>query len=394
MRVACVFLPHFCIQVETLTNPDLEDRPVIMGGAPDNGQRVIDCSEEAEAQGVHPGMALREASYLCPDAVVLDLKDRYRRVWDDMLFALGAFSLHIEADETGIAYLDITKAPAIYTSERAVAEAIIREMAESSGLRAHVGIGNARFTARQAAACAWGTLIIEPGGEKDFLSLLPASCLPLAEKDREHLALLGLSTLGKVGGLSKKALISQFGPDGKMLWDMANGIDDKKPIPKRANPICLEREFTSEAALETLGEIMSVIVPMVGALSGELGLIGMSCRKMAFSLCLENRTVIERTFVMKKPTARPGPMLMRLSECLGTLALDSPVISIALSIPDPAAPQRSQENLFWRRSAFVERLDGIRAYFNARYGETPLMRIEAAEEHSRLPERRFRFVEA
>lgn len=393
MRIACIFLPHFYIQVEKLVNPDLEDRPVIMGGSPDNGQHVVDCSEEAEAQGVYPGMALREAYYLCPDAVVLDLKNHYGRVWEDMLFALGAFSLHIEAESPGVAYLDITKALAIYKSERAVADAIIREMAESSCLRARIGIGNSRFIARQAAMCAWDTLIIEPGGEKDFLSLLPASCLPLEEKDREHLTLLGLSTLGKVGGLTKKALISQFGPDGRTLWDMANGVDDKKPVPKRESPICLEREFTSELPLETSGEMMSVIVPMVGELSGELSMIGMSCRKIGLTLRLENRTVIERTFVMKKPTARPAPMLMRLSECLGALALDSPVISITITVPDPALPQRNQENLFWRRSAFAERLEGIRAYFNARYGDNPLMRIEEAETYTRLPERRFRFVE-
>jgi DNA polymerase-4 len=392
MRIACIFIPHFCIQVESRGNPDLEDRPVIMGGSPDDRQHVVDCSQEAEALGVYPGMALREAYYLCPDAVFLEPKSRYRHVWEDTLFALGAFSLHIEAETPGIACLDITKAPAIYRSERAVADAIIREMAESSGLRARIGIGNSRFIARQAAMCAWDALIIEPGGEKDFLSLLPAGCLPLEEKDREHLTLLGLSTLGKVGGLSKKALISQFGPDGKTLWDMANGIEDKKPIPKRESPICLEREFTSEIPLETSAEMMSVIVPMVGELSGELSAIGMSCRKIGLSLFLENRTIVERTFVMKKPTARVAPMLMRLSECLGALALDSPVISIAISVPDPVLPQSNQENLFWRRSAFAERLEGIRAYFNARYGDTPLMRIEEAEAYTRLPERRFRFV--
>ncbi len=394
MRIACIFLPHFCIQAESLGNPDLEDRPVIMGGLPEDREHVADCSEEAEAQGVYSGMALREAYYLCPDAVFLEMKSHYQRAWEDILFALGAFSLHIEAEGTGIAYLDITKALAIYKSERAVAHAIIREMAESSRLRARIGIGNSRFIARQAATCAWDALIIEPGGEKDFLSLLPASCLPLEEKDREHLALLGLSTLGKVGGLSKKALISQFGPGGRTLWEVTNGIEDKKSIPKRQSPICLEREFTSEVPLETSGELMSVIVPMVSELSGELGVIGMSCRKITLSLRLENKTAIERTFVMKKPTARPGLMLMRLSECLGSLALVSPVISIAISVPDPAPPQRDQENLFWRRSAFAERLEGIRAYFNARYGDTPLMKIEEGEEHAWLPERRFRFVEA
>ncbi len=139
---------------------------------------------------------------------------------------------------------------------------------------------------------------------------------------------------------------------------------------------------------------MSVIVPMVNELSDELALIGMSCRKIALSLYLGNKAVIERTFVMKKPTARPAPMLVRLSECLASLPLDSPVVAIALSVPEPALPQRDQENLFWNRSVFVERLEGIRAYFNARYGDTPLMRVEEGEEHTRLPERRFRFVDA
>ena len=61
-----------------------------------------------------------------------------------------------------------------------------------SGLKAHIGVGNSRFIAKEAASCAWDTLVIEPGGEKAFLALLSIESLPLEEKEKDHLRLLGL----------------------------------------------------------------------------------------------------------------------------------------------------------------------------------------------------------
>ncbi len=393
MRIACVHLPHFYTQVERLNNPEIEGSPVIIGGTPNERSSVADCSEEAAAQGIHPGMPVREAYYLCPDALFLPFDGRYERIWADILFALGAFALRVESERPGLAYLDITKASQIYKGERTMAAAIIREMLASSGLKAHIGVGNSRFIAKEAAFCAWDTLVIEPGGEKAFLALLSIESLPLEEKEKSHLRLLGLSTLKKLAALSRKALISQFGLKAGTLWETINGVDEKRPITRRHDTISLEREFTGETPLEASRELRPIMGTMVAELSVELNRMHMVCRKMEVMLSLQDGRLLERILVMKKPTAEVRSILVRLFDFLEYLTLESPIVSFRLSVPDPAPLEGDQEDLFRKRSVFAERLEGIKAYLDARYGYTPLMRIEEREEASRLPERKFRFTD-
>ncbi len=412
-----MYLPNFYFQIERLKVPALEGRPVIIGGAPDlenpgpmpvNGggssgshpcpapehrDRVADCSEEAAAHGISPGMSLREAYYRCPDALLLPGSGRYESTWENILFALGAFSLRMEPEEPGLVYLDITKALRIYGNERTLARAVIREMAESSYLKARIGIGNSRFIAKQAASCAWDALIVAPGEEREFLSLLPIEALPLGEKEKDHLRLLGLPTLRKVAALSRKALTSQFGVMGATLFEIVNGADEKRPIPRRQTTLCLEREFTSETPLQTSLEVRAVMEEMVAELSDELARMGMASRKISVILWLGKGHSVEKCLVMKKPSAEATHILRRVSDFLESLSLEDPVASFRIALPDPTPVEGDQADLFRRKSVFAERLEGIRAYFNARYGYTPLMKVEEREGHSRLPERRFRFAD-
>jgi DNA polymerase-4 len=417
MRIACVFLPNFYFQIERLRVPDLEDRPVIIGGSPglenneaipmcgDNAQdkypcpapkrsdKVADCSEEAAALGILPGMSLREAYYRCPDALFLPFSGRYSTAWENILFALSAFSLRLEPEIPGLVYLDITKTIKIYRNERDFALAVIQEMAESSHLKARIGIANSRFIAKQAALRAWDAAIIAPGEERSFLSLLPVETLPFDEKEKDHLRLLGLHTLKRVAGLSQKALISQFGAMGTILFEIVNGTDEKKPILRRQIPLCLEREFTSETPLLTSIEVRAVMEKMVAGLSDELAHMGMVSRKISVILWLGNRHSVEKCLIMKKPSAEAKHILGRVSDFLESLSLENPIASFRIALPDPIPSEGDQADLFRRKSVFAERLENIKSYFNARYGYMPLMKIEEGERHSRLPERRFRFAD-
>ena len=394
MRIACLYFPHFYVQVEGLGRALPEDRPVVIAERLDCGGRVVDCSEEAAQAGVLPGMSMRDASYRCPDALFLPDSGRCETVWVDMLFALGAFTLRIEPESCGLAYLDITKALRLYGGEMAAAAAICRDMLALSRLKARAGVGNSRFIAKQAALCAWDSLVIEPGGEMEFLALLPVDALPLGDREKEHLHLLGLSTLKKVADLSRKALTAQLGPKGSAIFETVHGMDEKRPITRRRNPICLEREFTCDAPLETSGQVRTVMEDLLAGLAGELSRMRMACRKLEVSLRIQDGGGVKKSLVMKKPTGRAEDIFARLSDFLESLALDGPVVSFALSIPDPVFADGDQESLFRKKSALLERLQGVRSYFNARYGHMPLLKVEEGDGRSRLPERRFRFVDA
>lgn len=376
-----------------MRRPGLVGRPVIIGGGPKERGNVVDCSEEAEALGIRPGMLLREALYLCPDALLIPLADGYGRIWEDILFAIGAFTLRIEPEAPGIAYLDMTKVLRTNGDEKGLASAITRGIRCSSRMKMTIGVGNSRFIAKHAALCAFDALVIEPGGEKEFLSLLPIDALPLGKKEKEHLRFLGLSTIKKVSAFSKKELISQFGRQGTALFDAAQGVDEKRPILRRQNPLCLEKEFSPDVSLDTSGEMLAIMEDMILGLSDELRRMRMTCRKMEITLFLQSGNPVEKALVIKKPTHEAKAMAARLLGVLEGLALESPVVSLKVSIPDPAFAQGDQEGLFRRKSLFLERLEGVKAYLQARYGHTSLVTVEEGDRHARLPERRFRFVD-
>ena len=70
-----VDLDQFIAAVEVLRRPELEGRPVVVGGRGDPSERgvVATASYEARDHGVGSGMPLRTAQRLVPDAVFLPL---------------------------------------------------------------------------------------------------------------------------------------------------------------------------------------------------------------------------------------------------------------------------------------------------------------------------------
>ena len=63
-------LDTFFISCERLINPQLIDKPILIGGISDRGV-VASCSYEARNFGIHSAMPMKMAKKLCPEAIVL-----------------------------------------------------------------------------------------------------------------------------------------------------------------------------------------------------------------------------------------------------------------------------------------------------------------------------------
>src|SRR5260221_13787765 len=69
-RMCCLDLDTFFVSVERLLDPNLRDKPVVVGGRRGGRGGVTSASYEVRAFGVRSGMSIREASELAPpDAV-------------------------------------------------------------------------------------------------------------------------------------------------------------------------------------------------------------------------------------------------------------------------------------------------------------------------------------
>lgn len=395
MRIVCLWASHFYVQVERLRTPPLRDKAVVIGGRPEERGLVIDCSPEAQSHGVYPSMSLSQAYHLCPQAsFVLFDKERYLGLWEEVLFVLGAFSLRIESGECGLAYLDSTNSPKMYKSETLLADAIAREMIDSFEIAARVGIGNSRFLATQAAyRTKTDSLVIEAGKEKSFLSPLSVNTLPVDEKMKERLHLLGLKTLGRIASFSRETLVSQFGLPGNLLYDLACGLEDQRRISLRRNTVYFEKEILNETSLEDTAPLSGQLEGLLKELAAELKQAGWSCRKFKLVLDLDNRRGVEKTAVFKRPTRDAEEMLTRARSLIDRVAVESPIRGLRLQISEVAFAEIEQESLFRRRPDFQKKLEGVKDYLDALYGYTPLFRVEEDDKDSRLPERRFVFRE-
>jgi DNA polymerase-4 len=107
LSIAHIDCDAFFAAVEKLDNPDLRDKPVIVGG----GQRgvVSTCCYIARIHGVHSAMPMFTARKLCPDAVIVKPNmQRYVEVGSEIRRRMLALTPLVEPLSIDEAFLDLT----------------------------------------------------------------------------------------------------------------------------------------------------------------------------------------------------------------------------------------------------------------------------------------------
>src|SRR5262249_32118528 len=160
LRVACLVVPHFQVEVELLARAELRGTPLVVGGGPDQKKTVLDCSPEAGRYGIAPGMQLRQALARCHTAVFLEAQPaHYEDVNVRVYRALYGLSPRIEIERQGCFYVDLTGLVPLPpqgerlgegTQDRAKQEAqllhrLIAAVERACGIRPHAAVATGKF---------------------------------------------------------------------------------------------------------------------------------------------------------------------------------------------------------------------------------------------------------
>ena len=90
-------LDAYFVAVEQVDNPELKDKPVVVGGKPGSRGVVATASYEARAFGLHSGMPTATAVRLCPQAIFIQGNyHRYIEVSKKFMAILADFSPFLE----------------------------------------------------------------------------------------------------------------------------------------------------------------------------------------------------------------------------------------------------------------------------------------------------------
>ena len=389
MPIACVRAPHFALRVALLDRPELDGAPLVLSLPPGGRVAVADAAPEAAERGIRPGMSLREASALCPEAVVLPPNPaREADAFERMVSALEALSPLVEPDpdEPGTCYVDLRglerhHGPPAQAGQRLLA-------AVPPILRPRVGVAPGKFAARVAAgrAAPGGVRVVEPAAVTRFLAGAPVAWLPLPLETLRRLERPGLRTLGDLAALPAPAVQARFGPAGRRAWELARGHDDERVLP----PPCPEMvaEELDLPVPATSRETLLVAVTRLALRAFDRPVLReRHVRQARLQAELEGDGSWEQVATLREPGGR-----RRVIEALGyrlqAVALPGPVEALTLELSGLTDVAGRQEVLPGLRSRRPRQLAEAGRQLKQRYGTTGLYRVVEVEPWSRIPERR------
>ena len=264
-------LDTFFVSVERLMHPELEGRPVIVGGMGDRGV-VSTCSYEARQFGVHSAMPMRMARQLCAQAVFIrgdmELYSRYSRLVTDIIADEAPVYEKMSIDEH---YLDLTGMDRFHDCQlwsHELRQRIIRE----SGLPISFGLSENKTVAKIATGEA------KPNGEKEvpvpyinsFLDPLSIQKIPMVgEKTYALLSSMGVEQIGTLRRLPPQAMERVLGKHGIDIWKKANGHDSTPVCPYQERK-SISKERTFEQDTIDIAAVRQCLARMVESLGYDL----------------------------------------------------------------------------------------------------------------------------
>ncbi len=231
LKIAHMDCDAFYASVEKRDNPDLVDKPVIIGG----GRRgvVSTACYIARIRGVHSAMPMFQALKLCPEAVVIRPR---MQAYADASRAIRAMMLEltpaIEPLSLDEAFLDLTGTERLHGLPPPIMLAkLILRMRSELGLTGSIGLSHNKFLAKVASDLdkPHGFSVIGKSQTDSFLRDKPVGLIwGVGQATRTALEAAGIRTFADLLRWDSADLTARFGAMGDRLWHLARGQDHRR----------------------------------------------------------------------------------------------------------------------------------------------------------------------
>jgi DNA polymerase-4/protein ImuB len=368
-----------------LRQPELAGRPGIIIYTAGSQTRVLDWSPELD--GLQPDMPLQPALARYGEAGLLPADTpRYRTVFTGLLDRLEGISPLVEGSEPGCIYLGVDGLQLIYPDDTAVIEAV--RGAVPGIFDPRIGLAGNKFLAGLAARdVPPNGYRILTGEAASFLKELSVDRLPVSIRSREKLHTFGLHTMGQVAALPPGPLLSQFGPEGRQIVELARGIDDTPLLPRLAAET-IEESLALPSVTVSLEALLVSLEELLGRVFVRLGRSGLGIAGLAVWTRTWNAANWERTLNFKEPAMTVKPVVNRLRRLLEDYPQPGPVEQAGLNVTRLGYPRGRQKSLF-TEVRDRDRLGEDIRQLELRLGNPQVYKVQEVEPWSRIPERRY-----
>src|SRR4051794_38816510 len=257
LSIAHVDCDAFYAAIEKRDDPSLADKPLIIGG----GKRgvVATACYIARTYGIHSAMPMFKARKLCPHATVIspDMA-KYVKAGREVRRLMFDLTPQVEPLSIDEAFMDLTGTERLHGMSPARSLARFSRRVEADiGITVSIGLSANKFLAKIASDMdkPRGFAVLGKDEAVAFLSAKPVGFIwGVGKVSAARLQRDGYDTIADLQRADETDLMKRYGVEGRRLWRLSRGIDDRGVNP--------ERESKSVSAETTFGHDIASYKPL------------------------------------------------------------------------------------------------------------------------------------
>ncbi len=379
--IAHLDMDAFYASVELLRYPELQGRPVVIGGGrrhqpvllPDGTRRfatldgyagrgvITTATYPARDLGVFSGMGLMKAALRAPQAVLLPVDfEQYRDYSRRFKAAVAELAPVIEDRGIDEIYIDLTDQPGAqeavahdpHGGVRALAIDLKNNVRRATGLSCSIGVTPNKLLSKIASEFDKpdGLTLLTLDDLAGRIWPLPVRCINgLGPKAGAKLAALGITSVGELAQQPSDLLVQQFGRSyGAWLFDAAHGIDER-PVVTHSEPVSMSRETTFERDLHAQRDkpaLTALFTRLATQVAEDLQRKGYVGRTIGIKLRFEDFKTVTRDMSLDLPTSDAATIRQAAGLCLKRVDLGRRIRLLGVRVgalqraPGATAPAR------------------------------------------------------
>ncbi len=305
-KIIHIDMDAFFAQIEQRDNPKYKDTPLIVGGPLHRGV-ISSASYEARKYGLHAGMPLSKAKKMCPGGIYVPVNmEKYITESEKIKNIFFQFTPLVEMMGSDEGFMDITGCQKLFGDAVEIAKKIKGRIYEQTNLTSSAGIAPNKFLAKLASSLGKPnglTVLQNTKKVRQKIKQLPISYIwGVGRVGQQTLNHMGINTIGQLADTPVHILESKLGQNGKIIHQLANGIDNRPVVPNQ-EPKSMGRETTYDQDIEDSAILKSTLLLLSQKVARNLNYKQYKAKTLTLKLRFADFKTITRRLTLERHTS-------------------------------------------------------------------------------------------
>ena len=318
-KIIHIDMDAFFASVEQRDFPQYRNKPVIVGGTPENRGVVAACSYEARKFGIHSAMPSAQAVKRCPDAIFVRPRfEAYKQCSQQIRAIFHQYTELVEPLSLDEAYLDVTGSTHCNGSATLIAKEIKEKIKQQLNLTASAGVSYNKFLAKTASDMDKpdGIFVILPEQAEALLEGLEVrKFYGIGKATEAKMKQLGIHTGADLKRHSQSYLSNHFGKSGLFYYHIVRGVDHRQVSNNRVRK-SIGSETTFVKDILSVDELMPIILKLSESVIESLKKYQLQAQTITLKVRYQNFQISTRSQTETKPFDDLATLMDRIPQLM------------------------------------------------------------------------------